>query len=80
MKSVMIDIVVADIPTSYGMLLSRAWAAKVGENLQMDMSLATIPVFGGEEKRLYRENKLQYVVSKNKKVRNHHVYAKEESL
>ena len=33
MKSVMIDIVVADVPASYGMLLSRAWAARVGGNL-----------------------------------------------
>lgn len=80
MKSVMIDVVIADIPANYGMLLSRAWTTKVGGNLQMDMSFATVLVFGGEEKRLYRENKLQYVVSKNKKARNHPVYTKDESL
>ena len=76
MKSVMIDIVVADVPASYGMLLSRAWVAKVGGNLQMDMSFATVPVFSGDDKRFYREIKLQYVVSRNKKARNHPIYAK----
>ena len=38
------------------------------------------PLFGGEEKRLYRETKLQYMVSKHKKEKNHHVYAKDETL
>ncbi len=71
---------IADVPISYGMLLSRAWAAKVGGNLQMDMSFATILVLGGEEKRLYRETKLQYVVSKHKKDKNHPFYAKDETL
>ena len=80
MKSVMIEIVMADIPASYGMLLSRAWVVKLGGNLQMDMSFATIPIFGGEEKRLYRETKLQYVVRRHKKAKNHPIYAKDESL
>ena len=80
MKSVMIDIVVADVLANYRILLSRAWAAKIGGNLQMDMSFATISLFGTEGKRLYRETKLQYVVSKHKKVKNHPVYAKDETL
>ena len=34
MKSVIMDIVVADITPKFGMLLSRSWAKKVGGNLQ----------------------------------------------
>ena len=55
MKTVLMDIVVADISPKFGMLLSRSWAKKVGGTLQMDLSYATIPIFGGEFRRLYRE-------------------------
>jgi hypothetical protein len=55
MKSVVMDIVVADIPPNFGILLSITWAKKVGGSLQMDLTYATIPVFGGEHRRLYRE-------------------------
>ena len=48
------DVVVTDIPPKFRMLLSRSWAAKLKGALQMDMSYATIPVFG-EQRRLYRE-------------------------
>ena len=54
MKRVLMDIVVADISPKFGMLLSRSWAKKVGGTLQMDLSYATIPVFGEEFRRLYR--------------------------
>ena len=53
-KNLVMDVVVVDIPPKYGMLLSRAWAAKIQGNLQMDMSFATIPVFN-QTRRLYRE-------------------------
>ena len=55
MKSVIMDVVVADIAPKFGMLLSRSWAKKVGGTLQMGFSYATIPVFGGENRILYRE-------------------------
>ena len=45
-----------------GMLLSRSWAAKLRGTLQMDMSYATIHVFA-EQRRLYRENRLAYMIS-----------------
>jgi hypothetical protein len=45
-KSMVMDVVVADIPPKYGMLLSRSWGAKLKGTLQLDMSYATIPVFG----------------------------------
>jgi len=45
-KSLVMDIVVADIPPKYGMLLSSSWGEKLQGTLQMDMTFATIPVFG----------------------------------
>ena len=62
MKSVAMDIVVADIPSRFGMLLSRSWSKKLGGTLQMDMSYASIPIFGGEFRRLYRETKMAYII------------------
>jgi hypothetical protein len=55
MKSIVMDIIVAYIPPKRGMLLSRSWIKRLGGTLQMDLSYATIPVFGGEHTRLYRE-------------------------
>jgi hypothetical protein len=52
MKSVVMEIMVADIPPNFGMLLSITWAKKVGGSLQMDLTYATIPMFGGEHRRL----------------------------
>jgi hypothetical protein len=55
MKNVVMDIVVVDIPPKFGMLLSRSWVKKVGGYLQMDLTYETIPIFGGEHRKLYRE-------------------------
>jgi hypothetical protein len=55
MKSVVMDIIVVDVPPKFGMLLSRSWIKRLGGTLQMDLTYATIPVFGGEHRRLYRE-------------------------
>jgi hypothetical protein len=44
-KSVLMDVVVADIPPKYGMLLSRSWGAKIGGSLQLDMTYTTNPIF-----------------------------------
>jgi hypothetical protein len=52
MKSVFMDIVVVYIPPKFGMLLSRSWDKKVGGSLQMDLTYATIPIFGGEHRKL----------------------------
>ena len=51
-KSVLMDIVVADVHVNYGVLLSRTWESKLGGSLQMDTTYAKIPVFGGETRRL----------------------------
>ena len=64
MKSVVIDIVFTDIPPKFGMLLSRSCCAKLGGTLQMDMSYATIPIYGGEKLKLYREVRFVHTVCK----------------
>ena len=73
------DIVVADIPPKYGMLLSRSWGAKLQGSLQMDMSNATIPVFN-QNRRLYRESHMRYMVSNLDKPNNTPIYSIQSSL
>jgi hypothetical protein len=75
MKSVVMDIVVADVPPKFGMLLSRSWIKKLGGALQMDLTYATIPVFGGEQRRLYRESQLAYIVSDEADPTNHPIFS-----
>jgi len=70
MKNVLMDIVVADIPPRFSMLLSRSWAAKLKGTLQLDFSYATIPVFG-QMRKLYREQKMKYMITRKEKPINH---------
>ena len=46
----------------------------------MDLTYATIPMFGGETKRLYRENQLEYIISKERNSVNHPIYAVENDF
>ena len=78
-KSIVMDVVVADVLVKFGMLLSRSWAAKLKVTLQMDMSYATIPLFG-EQRRLYRENRLAYMISSPTHPENHPIYSAETNL
>jgi ribonuclease HI len=80
MKSVVMDIVVVDVPPKFGMLLSRSWIKKLGGTLQMDLTYATIPVFGGEHRRLYREAPLAYIVSDEANPTNHPIFALDTDL
>ena len=70
----MMDIVVADIPPKYGMLLSRSWGDKLQGTLQMDMTYATIPVFS-QPRRIYRETHMKYKVSSQEKPDNSPLYS-----
>lgn len=67
------DIVVAEVPPKFGMLLSRSWSAKLKGTMQMDFSYATIPVFN-QQRRLWRENRLKYMVSSKECPENHPIY------
>jgi hypothetical protein len=78
-KSMVMDIVVADIPPKYGMLLSRSWGAKMKGTLQLDMSYATIPVFG-QQRRLYRETLMKYMVNSQEKPHNYPLYSAHSDL
>ena len=75
MKSMMMDIVVADVPPKFGMLMSRGWIKRLSGTLQNDLSYATILVFGGESRRLYREAQLAYIISDEKNPTNRPIYA-----
>ena len=70
----MMDIVVADIPPKFSLLLSRSWSKRLGGTLHMDFTYTTIPMFGGETKRLYRENQLAYIIIKESHSVNHPIY------
>jgi hypothetical protein len=75
MKSVIMDIVVVYVPPKFDMLLSRSWIKRLGGTLQMDLTYATIPVFGGEHRRLYRDAQLAYIISYEKNPTNHPIFA-----
>ena len=46
----------------------------------MDLSYATITVFGGQFRRLYREVQMAYLVSDSKHPNNHPIYSIDENL
>jgi hypothetical protein len=73
-KNMVMDMVMAEIPPKFGMLLSRSWIAKLKWTLQMDMSYATIPIFG-QDIWLYREVLLKYMVSSKMQPNNHPIYS-----
>jgi hypothetical protein len=73
-KNINMDVVVSNIPPKFGMLLSRSWDANLKGTLQMDMSYATIHVFF-QERRLYKEVLLKYMVSRKNQPKNHPIYS-----
>lgn len=73
-KTILMDIVVTDIPPKYDMLSPRSWGAKLQGSLQLDMSYATILVFG-HSKKLYRETMMKYVVGSQERPWNFPIYS-----
>jgi hypothetical protein len=80
MKSVVMDIVVVDVPPKFGMLLSISWIKRVGGTLQMDLTYATISVFRGEHIRLYREDQLAYIINDEEDPTNHPIFSLDTNL
>jgi ribonuclease HI len=80
MKSMVMDIVVVDVPPKFGMLLSRSWIKRLGGTLQMDLTYDTILVFGGEHRRLYIEAQLAYMVSDEAYPTNHPIFSLDTDL
>lgn len=75
-KSVVRDIVVVDIPARFGMLLSRSWGSNIGASIKLYLTYATIPIFGGEERKLYRESRLVKIATNYDHQNNSLVYGK----
>jgi hypothetical protein len=80
MKSILMDIVVANVTPKFGMLLSRSWIKILWGSLQMDLSYDTIPIFGGDHIRLYREAQLAYIISDEENPTNHPIFAFDTDL
>ena len=79
-RTEMLDVVVADVPAKYGMILSRSWGAKLGGSVQLDMTYATIPIFGGQFTRLYRETRMEYTISDPQNPNNYPVCVVDQDL
>ena len=73
-KNLVMDMVVADIPSNFGMMLSRIWVAKLKGALQMDMSYATIHVFR-IQRSLFKEKNLAYMMTNVESPHNHPIYS-----
>jgi hypothetical protein len=67
------DILVIDVLDSWGMLLSRKWAATLGGTIQMDISYATIPSSENSFVKLPREER-KFHVEDRKEPMNDFVY------
>jgi hypothetical protein len=80
MKSMVMGIVVVDVPPKFGMLLSRSWINLLGGTLQMDLTYATVPVFRWEHRRLYREDQLAYIISDGADPTNYPVFSLDTDL
>ena len=78
-KSVVMDIVVADVPAKFGMLLSKSWSTKLKGTMQMDYSYATILVFN-QHRRLWRESRLKYIISTKEHPENHPIYVVDTNM
>ena len=52
-KIIVMDVVVIDGSSMYGMILSIIWDYNLGGWLQMDMKYVIVPMFVGETRRIY---------------------------
>jgi ribonuclease HI len=80
MKNVVMDIVVVDVPAKFGMFWSIYWIKRLGGTSHMDLTYATIPVFGGEHRRLYKEAQLAYIISDEENPTNHPIFSLDTDL
>ena len=72
-RNLVMDVVVADVTPKFGMLLSRSWESNLKGTLLMDLSYAMIPIFG-MQMRLYRENRLAYMINNRENLENNPIY------
>jgi hypothetical protein len=79
-KSILMDVFFSNVPTKYGMILSISLGAKLGGSGQLDMTFSTIPIFGGQFTRLYRETRLAYTISDRQNPNNYPIYVVDQDL
>jgi len=58
MKSIVMDIIVVDVPPKFEMLLSKYWIKILGGTLQMDLSYATLLYLGVNKGDFIEKNNL----------------------
>jgi hypothetical protein len=80
MKSVIMDIVVAGVPPKFRMLMSISSIKRLGGTFHMDLAYDTILMFGGKNKRLYREAQLTYIISDEANPTNHPIFSLDTDL
>ena len=74
MNIIIMDVMVAVVPTKYGMLLSRRWSKQLKGTMHVDLKYDIVHMFAGETRRLYKEAKFSYVVSDNNIPNKYHIY------
>ena len=79
-KGVVMDIVVADIPARFGMLLSRSWGIKLGGSIKLDLTYATLPMFSGEECRLCKESRFVKTITRVDNSNNSPIHGQEKYI
>jgi hypothetical protein len=62
------------------MLLLISWIKRLGGTLDMDLTYATIIVFGGEHRRIYREAHLAYFINDESNPTNHTIFSLDTDL
>lgn len=72
-KSFSMDISIVDFPTKWGMLLSRKWVASMGGKLQINLSYATISMYG-KDVQLHREKKMMIIMENPDELKNEIFY------
>jgi hypothetical protein len=60
--------------------LGGGGGAKLGGSLQLDMTYETIPIFGGQTRRLYREEKIAYTISDSTNPKMFPIYVENDDL
>lgn len=76
-KILVMDVVVADIPLKFEMLLSRSWASGRASSKVRSKWICRMPpsLSSGRQRRLYREQKMAYMVSNAERPNNHPIYS-----
>ena len=71
------DVVVVDVLDDWGMLISRKIVANLGENIQMELTYATIPTIDRNMARLNREPERRYHIEDPKNPKNEFKYTED---